>query len=124
MPSSSSSHSYTPDASSLSSLSSQLLSLNLITKPLDLIPIFSPPSQSPLSPSQLAADARAREALLRCIWAMLEARQQMGETLERVDGMGRVREYELERAEGMVSVERRKAAVAGKEAEGERAKAK
>lgn len=124
MPSASSSHSYAPDPSSLSSLSSQLLSLNLTTKALDLVPIFSPPAQAPLSPAQLAADARAREALLRCIWSMLEARQQMGEALETVDGMGRVREYELERAEGMVTVERRKAAVAGKEAEGERAKAK
>ena len=121
---SSSGSTYNPDPSSLSSLSTQLLSLNLITKPLDLVPIFSPPSQAPLSPSQLAADSRAREALLRCLWAMLAARHEMGDALEKVDGIGRVREYELERAEAIVAVEKRKSAAAEKDAQAERARAK
>lgn len=115
--------------SDLASLSAQLVSLNYLTRPLDLAPVFAPslPSSSSSSGAQqqqLASDARVREQFLRCVWAMLAARNQASEALESVDGLLRTREYELERMEAMVETERRKAKRAEEDAKQEQAKAK
>lgn len=110
------------DSGSLQSLSNQLLSLGLINRPLDLGAVFFPPSKQ--SSAEQAAAVRAREGLLRCVWAMVGGRAEIGEALERVEGMNRVREYELDRMTQQVSVEKRKSQQAEKEMNTEKAKAK
>lgn len=117
---------------SLSALSSQLVSLGYLSRPLDLSTLFLSPA-IPNNPSAkalkkyhdlLILQARAREQIAKCLWGMLEQRQSERGVIEGLlAGEARAQE-EVERERKARERAEREREAMGRELEAEKAKAR
>lgn len=117
---------------SLSALSTQLVSLGYLSRPLDLSTLFlAPPIPSNASSKALKKhhdllilQARAREQIAKCLWGMLEQRQAERGTIEALLSREASAAEEAEREKNAADRARKELEVLGKELEAEKARAK
>ncbi|GAA5968811.1 hypothetical protein JCM11641_000740 [Rhodosporidiobolus odoratus] len=117
---------------SFSALSTALISSGYLTRPLDLQTLFNSPSLPSQSSSKalkkhndlLILQARAREQLSKCLWGMLDKRDQEREMVEGLLAREARVSGEAERERGMRERAERDREVAQREAEKERARAR
>lgn len=142
---------YDDENKALSHLSSQLMSHGYISRPLDLISLFTQPS-APLyahthasndttdnvnaptdkeiqrslrtARDKRVAQGRARDQVSKCLWTMLNARMDATATLEKLVTQYRVLSYDYERLQSLLKIEKSKRITAEKEQHGEKARAK
>ncbi|BGP15757.1 hypothetical protein JCM10213_007947 [Rhodosporidiobolus nylandii] len=126
------SDSSSPLKDSYSALSSRLLALGALTRPLDLHTLFLSPSL-PSSASSKAAkkhhdtlilQARAREQLSKCLWGMLERREEEREVMEGLLAREAREAGERERERTMRERAEREREIMGRELEQERSRAR
>ncbi|KAJ8294914.1 hypothetical protein OF846_001983 [Rhodotorula toruloides] len=117
---------------SLSALSTQLVSLGYLSRPLDLSTLFlAPPTPSNASSKALKKhhdllilQARAREQIAKCLWGMLEQRRAERGTIEALLSREASAAEEAEREKNAADRARKEREVLGKELEAEKARAK
>ncbi|BGP24260.1 afadin/alpha-actinin-binding family protein [Rhodotorula toruloides] len=117
---------------SLSALSTQLVSLGYLSRPLDLSTLFlAPPIPSNATAKALKKyhdllilQARAREQIAKCLWGMLEQRQAERGTIEALLSREASAAEEAEREKNAADRARKEREVLGKELEAEKARAK
>lgn len=117
---------------SLSALSTQLVSLGYLSRPLDLSTLFLSPAL-PSNPSSkalkrhhdlLVLQARAREQIAKCLWGMLDQRQSERDVMEGLlAGEARAAEDAERERKARERTEREREAIA-RDLEAERAKSK
>ncbi|KAI5478882.1 Afadin/alpha-actinin-binding family protein [Pseudohyphozyma bogoriensis] len=123
------------DESSLSHLSSQLIAAGFLSRPLELVSLFASSSSSSSSTAtseasyhrreeRLKKETKAREQIVKCLWNMLASRLDEREGLEKAVTGLQVKEYELERMRASVDRAEKDKAIARKESEGDKARAK
>ncbi|GAA6001096.1 uncharacterized protein JCM10292_006372 [Rhodotorula paludigena] len=117
---------------SLSALSSQLVSLGYLSRPLDLSTLFLSPA-IPANPSAkalkkhhdlLILQARAREQIAKCLWGMLEQRQSERGVIEGLLAVEARAQEEVERERKARERAEREREAMGRELEAEKAKAR
>lgn len=121
-----------PTEESLSALSTQLVSLGYLSRPLDLATLFLAPSLPAGASSKharkhhdlLILQARAREQIAKCLWGMLEQRQTERDTIETLLAREARANEEAERERKAADRARKEREAMGHEVEAEKARAK
>ncbi|GAA5963711.1 hypothetical protein JCM8115_004250 [Rhodotorula mucilaginosa] len=121
-----------PTEESLSALSTQLVSLGYLSRPLDLATLFLAPSLPAGASSKharkhhdlLILQARAREQIAKCLWGMLEQRQTERETIETLLAREARANEEADREREAADRARKEREAMGREVEAEKARAK
>ncbi|GAA5990900.1 hypothetical protein JCM10908_000071 [Rhodotorula pacifica] len=117
---------------SLSALSTQLVSLGYLSRPLDLSTLFLSPSVPSSASSKhirkhqdlLILQARAREQIAKCLWGMLEQRQTERATIETLLAREARANEDADRERIAADRARKEREAMGRELEAEKAKAK
>lgn len=121
-----------PTEDSLSALSTQLVSLGYLSRPLDLATLFLAPSLPAGASSKharkhqdlLILQARAREQIAKCLWGMLEQRQTERETIETLLAREARANEEADREQKAADRARKEREAMGRQVEAEKARAK
>lgn len=121
-----------PTEASLSALSTQLVSLGYLSRPLDLATLFLAPSLPAGASSKqarkhrdlLILQARAREQIAKCLWGMLEQRQTERETIETLLAREARANEEADRERKAADRARTEREAMGRQVEAEKARAK
>ncbi|POY74251.1 hypothetical protein BMF94_2689 [Rhodotorula taiwanensis] len=116
----------------LSALSTQLVSLGYLARPLDLATLFLAPSLPAGASSKhvrkhqdlLILQARAREQIAKCLWGMLEQRQEERATIETLLAREARANEDAERERKQADRARKEREAMGREVEAEKARAK
>ncbi|BGP55100.1 hypothetical protein JCM8202v2_002695 [Rhodotorula sphaerocarpa] len=122
----------TASEESLSALSTQLVSLGYLSRPLDLSTLFLAPSLPSTASAKhvrkhqdlLILQARAREQIAKCLWGMLEQRQAERATIETLLAREARANEEAERERAAADRARKEREAMGRELEAEKARAK
>lgn len=122
----------TASEESLSALSTQLVSLGYLSRPLDLSTLFLAPSLPSTASAKhvrkhqdlLILQARARERIAKCLWGMLEQRQAERATIETLLAREARANEEAERERAAADRARKEREAMGRELEAEKARAK
>ncbi|GAA5863412.1 hypothetical protein JCM3774_005283 [Rhodotorula dairenensis] len=117
---------------SLSALSTQLVSLGYLSRPLDLSTLFLAPSLPSGASSKhvrrhqdlLILQARAREQIAKCLWGMLEQRQTERATIETLLAREARANEDSDRERKAADRARKEREAMGRELEAEKARAK